>query len=119
MRINFVDLESAFEFVSGASTGEKIAYLDRESGQFYFESAYTGDIEEPLPEDLDDDKYIEIPHKNELDLGKPLALAFARDVLPGDYDEVRDIFSRKGAYRRFRDFLVRRGALDRWYKFFR
>jgi hypothetical protein len=34
-----------------------------------------------------------------------------------DYDEVRHIFSRRGAYRRYRDLLVRRGALERWYDF--
>jgi hypothetical protein len=34
-----------------------------------------------------------------------------------DYDEVRHIFSRRGAYRRYKDLLVRRGALERWYDF--
>jgi hypothetical protein len=34
-----------------------------------------------------------------LDLGKPLVLDFAREFLPDDYDEVRHIFSRRGAYR--------------------
>ena len=41
----------------------------------------------------------------------------AREFLPDDYDEVRHIFSRRGAYRRYKDLLVRRGALDRWYDF--
>ena len=42
---------------------------------------------------------------------------FAREFLPDDYDEVRHIFSRRGAYRRYKDLLVRRGALDLWYDF--
>ena len=42
---------------------------------------------------------------------------FAREFLPDDYDEVRHIFSRRGAYRRYKDLLVRRAALERWYDF--
>src|SRR5215471_16203603 len=41
----------------------------------------------------------------------------AREFLPDDYDEVRYIFSRTGAYRRYKDLLVRRGALERWFDF--
>ena len=70
-----------------------------------------------MPDDIDDEKYISIPDKRELDLGKPLVLDFAREFIPVDYDEVRQIFSRRGAYRRFKDLLVRRGALERWYDF--
>jgi len=44
-------------------------------------------------------------------------LDFAREFLLDDYDEVRHIFSRRGAYRRYKDLLVRRGALERWYDF--
>ena len=55
--------------------------------------------------------------QRELDLGKPLVLDFAREFLPDDYDEVRHIFSRRGAYRRYKDLLVRRTALERWYDF--
>ena len=70
-----------------------------------------------MPDDIDDEKYIAIPDKRELDLGKPLVLNFARKFLPDDYDEVRYIFSRRGAYRRYKELLVRRDALERWYDF--
>ena len=70
-----------------------------------------------MPDDIDDEKYISIPDKRELDLGKPLVLDFAREFLADDYDEVRQIFSRRGAYRRYKELLVRRGALERWYDF--
>ena|SRR5580704_16545483 len=66
---------------------------------------------------INDEKYISIPDKRELNLGKPLALDFAREFLADDYDEVRQIFSRRGAYRRYKELLVRRGALERWYDF--
>ena len=71
-----------------------------------------------FPDDIDDaEKYVEIPDKRELNLGKPLVLDFVRHFLPSDFDEARQIFSRKGAYARFKDLLSRRGALDQWHDF--
>src|SRR6201984_2202928 len=113
---NFSDVQLASEFVSSGGMGENEAYLDRQSGKIYWHSEF-GDNDEELPNDIDDKKYILIPDKRELDLGKPLVLDFAREFLPDDYDEVRHIFSRRGAYHRYKDLLVRRGALERWYDF--
>jgi len=116
MPVSFFDLQLAFEFVRSGGMGENEAYLDRESGKIYWRSEF-GDSDEELPDDIDDKRYILIPDMRELDLGKPLALDFARKFLPDDHDEVRHIFSRRGAYRRYKDLLVRRGALERWYDF--
>src|SRR6516165_9916514 len=99
MPVSFSDLQLAFEFVSGGGMGENEAYLDRQSGKIYWHSEFD-DNEEELPGDIDDEKYISIPHKRELDLGKPLVLDLTREFLLDDYDEVRHIFSREGAYRR-------------------
>ena|SRR5271167_1135367 len=116
MPISFAELQDAFEFASAGAPGENEAYLDRQSGKIYWHSQY-GDLAEELPDDIDDEKYVAIPDKRELDLGRPLVLDFVRQFLPEDYDEVRRIFSRKGAYGRYKALLVRRGALDRWYDF--
>jgi hypothetical protein len=116
MAVSFSDLQLAFEFVSSGGMGENEAYLDRQSGKIYWHSEF-GNNDEELPDDIDEKKYIIIPDKRELDLGKPLVLDFARQFLPDDYDEVSHIFSRRGAYRRYKDLLVRRGALERWYDF--
>ena len=96
--------------------GENEAYLDRQSGKIYWHSEFA-DNDEELPDDIDDEKYIAITDKRELDLGKPLVLEFTREFLPDDCDEVRQIFSRRGAYRRYKELLVQRGALERWYDF--
>ena len=118
MPISFSDLQFAFEFVNFGGLGENRAILDTQSGRLYYHSEVGDNMEEDeFPDDIDDEKYIEIPHRNELGLGKPLVLEFAREVLPDDYDEVRAIFSRKGAYGRFKALLVRRRALDRWHDF--
>jgi hypothetical protein len=73
---------------------------------------------EAWPDDPDDrKKYLSIPHKKALDLGRPLVFEFARQFLPDEYDEIGRIFSKRGAYARFKDLLQRKKALDRWYEF--
>jgi hypothetical protein len=42
---------------------------------------------------------------------------FARQFLPSDFDEVRYVFSKRGAYKKFRALLIRRNVLDSWYDF--
>ena len=117
MPVNWNDLVLAFEFVGASSTGEHQAFLCKRTGTIYWHSELSDDLDE-LPDDIDDDeKYVQIPDKRELDLGKPLVFDFISQFLPDAIDEVQRIFSRKGAYARFKDLLVRRGTLDQWYSF--
>ena len=67
MAVSFSDLRLAFEFVSSGGMGQNEAYLDRQSGKIYWHSEF-GDNDEELPNDIDDEKYISIPDKRELDL---------------------------------------------------
>jgi hypothetical protein len=117
MPVSWKDLILAFEFVGASSTGEHQVFLCKKTGELHWHSDSLDELDE-LPDDIDDDeKYIQLPDKRELDLGKPLVFDFVGQFLPGDFDEVQRIFSRKGAYARFKDLLVRRGALDQWYAF--
>jgi hypothetical protein len=117
MPVSFKDLQEAFEFVCAAGGGEHQAFLCRQSGKITCHSELADDLD-PLPDDVDDpEKFLPIPDRRDLDLGKPVALDFARQFLPGDLDEVRQFFSRRGAYGRYKDLLARRGALDQWYDF--
>lgn len=117
MRVGLKEVQEAFEFVCAASGGEHQAFLSKQSGKLYCHSELCDDLD-ILPDDVDDsDKFLPIPDKRDLDLGKPLALDFARQFLPGDLDDVRQFFSRRGAYVRFKDLLARRGALDQWSEF--
>lgn len=117
MLVSWKELTLAFEFISGSDAGEQQVFLCKELGKLYWRSDLSDELDE-LPNDIDDsEKYAQIPDKRELDLGKPLALDFARQFLPSDFEDVRRIFSRKGAYAGFKGLLVRRGALDRWYDF--
>jgi hypothetical protein len=121
MPISFNEILDAFEFVSmGGGIGEHQAFLCKQSGQIYWHSELA-ELDEPeaeLPDDIEDDeKYLAIPDKRELDLGQPLALDFARRVLPRDFDEVRRIFGRRGAYASFKHLLAQRRVLGQWYDF--
>ena len=91
------------------------AYLCKETGRIFYTSEM-GDSDE-LPEDIDDPKYISIPHKNDLDLGKDLVIEFTSDFLPKEIDRVYSIFRRKGAYSRYKELLSEKGLLEKWYKF--
>ncbi len=116
MAITFDSIENAFLYVSMDQQFMNNAYLCRETGQIFYTSEI-GDSDE-LPDNFDDsDKYIAIPHKNELELGKRLVFDYVSNFLPDDIDRVDSIFGKRGAYSRFKDLLDKRGHLDKWHKF--
>jgi hypothetical protein len=115
----FSDIEDALMFVSSSGYGENSALLDKSTGKIYYRSAY-GDVDEfeEFPEDeYDPNIHIEIPHKNDLDLGKDLIFEFVEKFLPDDYERVNKIFRKRGAYSRYKDLLDHRGVLQKWYDF--
>lgn len=115
--VKFGDLLDAFEFVSAGQPMEHEAYLCVATGVIHYHSEL-GDDEEPLPDDIGDaEKYIAIPHKNDLDLGKRLVLRFADEVMPDALADVDEIFRRRGAYARFKNLLEHRGMLQQWYEY--
>jgi len=111
----FDDIVTAFHFVSAEPQGGNFAYLDVKTGRIIFQSLMM-DIDE-LHGKMDRSQLVAIPHKNELGLGQSLIFEFVDVNLPDEYHRVRDIFRRKGAYRRFKAFLESRGMLETWYRF--
>lgn len=115
--VNFADLETAVEFVSSAMPSEHRAYLALDTGRIYWMSE-SGDIDEDAPEDLgESDRYLEVPTKADLGLGSPLALRFAGERIPNEYERVRQFFAHRGAYARFKALLGACGQLDAWHAF--
>jgi hypothetical protein len=113
----FSEIEDAFLFVSSSPPFEHSAYLNKETGEIYYASEVGGDFDE-LPGDLEEsDKYVSIPHKNDLDLGRDLVFAFVSANLPDEYGKVRGFFSGRGAYARYKDLLESKGRLEAWYEF--
>ena len=117
MPIKFSDIEDAFFFVSMGEMYMNSAILCIETGQIFYISDF-GDSDE-LPEDIDDDpdKYIDIPHKNELDLGKSLVLEFSAMHLSDNFEQINSFFHKKGAYSKFKKLLEGKGLIDKWYTF--
>lgn len=116
MDISFDDIENALLFVSMDQKFMHNAFLCIETGQIFYASEL-GDSDE-LPEDIDDtEKYITIPHKNDLELGKALVFEFTSEYIPEELDRVHAYFRSRGTYSRYKDFLLEKGLLDKWYKF--
>lgn len=88
-----------------------------ETGKIYWLSELNPTEEEgQIPDDLEtSDLYLEIPHKNDLDLGRELVLRFVDEHLPAERNRIADLFRRRGAYRRFRAVLAVVGRLEEWY----
>jgi len=116
MKMKYSDIEQAFYYVGSAQPCMNSAILDKSTGQIHYHSDMFSD--EEIPEDLwESDSAVEIPHKNDLDLGRQLVFDFAGSVLPDECGRVADIFSRRGAYSRFKDLLESKGLLQEWYDF--
>ncbi len=82
MPVTFQDILAAFEFVSwNESSGEHQAVLCRRTGKIYWHSDTLDEMDDELPNDIDDDEnYVAIPDKRELGLGKPLVTGFCPRV---------------------------------------
>jgi hypothetical protein len=114
--MKYDDIENAYYFVSMSPQYEHSVVLCKETGEMYYISEM-GDSDE-LPEDADDPgRYLDIPHKNDLDLGKRLVMDFVAECCPGELRQVDGIFRRKGAYSRYKELLETKGLLDKWYDF--
>ena len=112
----FDEIHDAFLFVSSDGYGMNRAVLCLDDGEIYFHSE-DGVFDELDEDEFDCDNFIVIPHKNDLDLGQSLVFDFVEQQMPGDSDRVSEIFSNRGAYRRFKDLLDHRGLLQNWYDF--
>jgi hypothetical protein len=117
MPVSYSDLLIAHELVSSTGMGLNRAFVNRETGEIH--TSVEGDESlSDLPDDIDEsDKYVALPSKHELDLGRPLVFRFVDEFLPGDYHRVRSFFGGRGAYARFKDLLEHRGLLDQWHDF--
>lgn len=105
----------ALEFVSADCVLEPRAVIDPDTGEVHFWSSDDIDEAVPLPDIDSADRYIELPGKRDLGLGRALVLSFVRQEIPTEYDTVAEFFEGKGAYRRFKGFLESRDLLRAWY----
>lgn len=116
-RVNLEDVLSAYEWISAGEVAgvDCEAYVSRATGAIH----WSGEgADEELPEDIEDEtKYVAVPKKSDLDLGRSLALRFVGERLPDSYELVSQYFRKKGAYSRFKAELERVGQLEAWYEY--
>ena len=116
--VKYDDLSMAFEFVSSGDPFENRAFISRDTGTVYWISEANPIEDDELPGDLEtSDRYIMVPHKHDLDLGKALVFRFAAEQLPHRLDSITALFRHRGAYSRFKQLLSSEGCLDRWYAY--
>jgi hypothetical protein len=116
--VSLDQLQDAMVWVSSDFLDNE-AYICRQTGNIFWIAGDPGLLdEEEIPEDIrDSDRYLPVPDKRDLDLGNQLAFGFTTQYLVQHYDDVRDIFRHRGAYRRFKDFLERKDMLEKWYAY--
>ncbi len=116
-KVNLTELQGAVEWVSDG-VGDSEAFVCRRTGTIYWISD-DGSLEpEDLPDDVyDQDKYVSVPDKYEIDIGVRLVFDFTKNHFPDQYGKVRSIFRRRGAHGRFKALLAERNLLESWYAF--
>ena len=113
--VSLIELQGAVDWVSD-NISDNEAYVCRQTGRIFWISGDAGilDEEDEVPDDIQEfGKHAPVPDKHYLDVGTKLVFDFAAQYLAEQYDDVRSIFRRRGAYRRFKDLLQRRGALEK------
>jgi hypothetical protein len=115
---NFKDIEDAYDFVNFDSYGINRAILRKDTGKILYQSELANLKEIEIAEDmLNDENCIEIPHKNDLDLGQYLVFDFMREYLPAKLELVNNFFYYPGAYSNYKALLESEGLLQTWHDF--
>lgn len=115
VKLKLGDLELAYMYACDDHFGNS-AVINRETGAILLLSEL-GDGDEPPPDLDNDDKYLSLPTKFDLDLGNQLVFEFAKHRPELDYEKVRSLFRRKGAYGRFRALLDEADLTSRWHEY--
>ena len=117
VKVRYDELEEAFAFFSSGPPMGNAAYVSLDTGTIYWTSEFAP-LDEEVPDDLEiSERYISIPHKNDLDLGRYLVLRFVAQALPHQAERVGEFFRHRGAYARVKDLLQSEGLLEKWYDF--
>jgi hypothetical protein len=112
----FSDILEGYEFCDVGDGMGAQAFISLDRGTVHLVADELQEFEAP-PDDLDNERYLALPAKAELRLGRPLALQFTEDHLPGDLPTVLGFFRQRGAYSRFKRLLHDREVIDAWHAF--
>jgi hypothetical protein len=114
--VDYDELEAALHYTSTYDDDQR-ALVSRTSGEVFHTGIYGA--EGDLPANVGDSAaYVAVPHRHDLDLGRPLVRRFGIECLPPALaNQVEGLFRRAGAYGRFKDLLQRHGQLEAWFAF--
>ena len=115
-KFTFLQIDNAYMQASFGTRWDSSVVICKDTGEILVRSDLAGIDEISEREDLDWDQCVQVPHKSEFGLGKRLVFDFVWEYLPADYDYVRRLFLRAGAYSRYKALLERRGLLDAWHR---
>ncbi|MEO5669651.1 MAG: hypothetical protein ABIR26_03065 [Ramlibacter sp.] len=115
--VGLAELVDAFDWASAVGQFENEAYVCRATGRIWLISDLDDTGEEPPADVGDESLYLPVPSKNELDLGRSLALRFVEEHMPESRERVWAFFARAGAYARFKQLLGEAGQLDSWFAY--
>lgn len=118
---NYSDLLEAYESFAGISDYEATVFVNIEKEKivlWYAEGLVDDEEHERVECELTQGKWMELPKKQELNLGVKLVFRFANAYFSeDDIQKVSRIFSRKGAYQKWRSFLESKDMVQEWYRF--
>ncbi|WP_143869790.1 hypothetical protein [Catenovulum sediminis] len=115
MKVKLDDLLLAMDFVSGGYSFDNEAFIDTETGETYLAGEA---VDEELPADIyENEKYISIPSKNDLGIGKKTVIRFTLLEMPNQLDKVSAMFEQRGAYGKFKSLLQRLDLVEKWYAY--
>jgi hypothetical protein len=115
--VDFDELENTILMLGGPYSDTE-AWVCLDTGKIHVRSDLIDEDDEPLPDDIDtSERYIALPDSRDLDLGHDLAFRFAEAEMPQEYERVREIFRKKGAFGRFSHLVESRGLRDKWHQF--
>ena len=115
-KVSLTEMSAAWDMASGSVISEIVAYVNRVTGAVVT-SMDAEFSDEEMADFSEHEDYVAMPDKYALDLGTALVWRFVDREIPGLRPRVQEIFSRRGAYRRYKDFLADVGLLDEWHTF--
>ena len=113
--LDLEDLSDSMDWISSSMSYENMALISRLTGRIYWSPS---DDDDEMPEDIEDGTlYIAVPTKQDLDLGRALAIEFTEEVAPKQVHRVLGFFKSKGAYGKFKALLEDLGLLDQRHQY--
>ena len=118
MAIDLDELRLAYELQNQVHDLDDGSWLDLEAGTLITHIGENPDLFPPLPADIETNpRYVPLPTRQELNLGRELALDFMAERRPDEVRWTRETLGRRGGWHRFKNHLEDIGLIRDWYDY--